>query len=636
MSDAEEFLGAYHESLEQEVMGGAWPDAITAIYRPEACLKLSPSRQVYLVTDKRTGGRAILRVSQLDWDARIDAEYSILSRLSFPGVPKAYGTLVKDGHSYLAREYFPGEPLDQVIAKGTMSPSQIYGLTRQLCAILTYLHAQEPPVIHRDIKPQNIIMRPDGTLGLTDFGIARTFKEGSTSDTHFVGTMPYVPPEQYGYAQSSPQTDIYALGIVLIYLATGSPDRQNLAERIPDKHLRELIEHCIAFDPADRLQSADEVVKAIGSGGRNRGRLIGAVAAGALVLALAGVGIWRLADSPDGESKGPATNPGPTAVLSPSADQSPTDGESATDETASGTPSPGQSARVEGPDQAGNLAGNILNEGIAVEAGNTIYVSDGESIWQLSLDGTVLREIPTEEAECGGSTLRGLNFWDGQLYFTCDDTGIYHYDPAANRTTTLLSENVGDMYIDDGRIYFIRTADWLRLYSIGLDGFGKVRADDKLALFSAVYRGYHFFIDGDDESRVMRTDLATGETKEIYSGEPTYPTPYEGRLYIGELSIHGQGLVSVDLDGGDPQGMTDDFAIQMVPSKDGLFYLTNGYDLFRMPLEGGQPARVTPNAVGFYCVAGGWVFYENADAFDALWMVRLDGSDDHPFEPVST
>ena len=294
MSDVQSFLDSYKENLVQEVSQGAWPTEVLSYYRPESCLKYTDSKKVYLVTDVRTGGRAVLRVSELGTGEGADAEHAILSRLNYPGIPRSYGLLVKDGRSYLAREYFEGEPLDQVVKRGVFPAAQIYHIARQICAILDFLHAQNPPVIHRDIKPQNIILRPDGSIGLTDFGIARTYKEGYDSDTHYYGTMPYAPPEQYGYSQSSPQTDIYALGIVLIYLATGSPDRQNLSKRIPDSHLRSLIETCIAFDPADRFQNVKQLVKRIKARKRYPLRVGAIITSASLALVLLGLGIWLL------------------------------------------------------------------------------------------------------------------------------------------------------------------------------------------------------------------------------------------------------------------------------------------------------------------------------------------------------
>ncbi|MGI6689201.1 MAG: serine/threonine protein kinase [Christensenellales bacterium] len=101
--------------------------------------------------------------------------------------------------------------------------------------MLTYLHGQTPAVIHRDIKPENIIRTSEKDIRLIDFGIARTFREDTDTDTQVIGTKPYMAPEQFGSEQSDNRADIYALGMVMLFLATGKPDRLLLKTAYPYK-----------------------------------------------------------------------------------------------------------------------------------------------------------------------------------------------------------------------------------------------------------------------------------------------------------------------------------------------------------------------------------------------------------------
>ncbi|MDR1187682.1 MAG: hypothetical protein LBK95_09550 [Bifidobacteriaceae bacterium] len=103
MDDARAFLGSYHQAL-GDVAAGDWPDQVAAAYEPISCLKHTPTKQVYLVADRRTGGQAVLRVSEVYDAARPDPEQDILWRLDRPGIPKSYGGMVKDGRIYLARD----------------------------------------------------------------------------------------------------------------------------------------------------------------------------------------------------------------------------------------------------------------------------------------------------------------------------------------------------------------------------------------------------------------------------------------------------------------------------------------------------------------------------------------------------
>ena len=95
----------------------------------------------------------------------------------------------------------------------------------KLTDILSYLHSENPPIIHRDIKPQNIIVGRDSSIHLIDFGIARVHKEERTQDTSVVLTLDYASPEQYGFEQTTPLSDIYSLGVVMLFLATGNHGR---------------------------------------------------------------------------------------------------------------------------------------------------------------------------------------------------------------------------------------------------------------------------------------------------------------------------------------------------------------------------------------------------------------------------
>ncbi len=557
MSDAAAFLNSYRESLRAEVSRGVWPPELTQVYEPESCLKHSGAKEVYLVTDKRTGARVVLRASDLDAGERADVEYAILSRLNFPGVPKTYGTLIKGGRSYLAREFFEGEPLDKVVARGVLHPSQIERIARQICAILGYLHAQNPPVIHRDIKPQNIIMRPDGSIGLTDFGIARTFKEDSDSDTQYMGTLLYAPPEQYGYAQSSPQTDIYALGIVLIYLATGSPDRRDLARRISHAPLRALIEKCIAFDPKSRFQNAGQVVRRLDSFKTRRLRIGGMIAGGCLVLALLGVGIWQAAPlilnafNSAGSESGVASGTDSDISNSDDQTQSPDATGSFLSELANreypstGTPHVGSTNWLYDYNNDGNLHSNINNGGFAVagDYGSEIYVASDDSIYVLDEEGTVLKELYS--GSVGGS----LNIYNGELYFT-GYSGTINAINLDNSTVRVVNESVRaqSLYFDDGRLYLTNMLDNLNLYTMRTDGSSLTLVSSATsAYYTNIVDGIRYYSDDTDGGRIYAQELATGRTELVYDSPAIWLSVCNGRIYFDD-DVPGY-LASIKLDG---------------------------------------------------------------------------------------
>ena len=132
-----------------------------------------------------------------------------------------------NGTDYLLRTYLPGETLTHYRDReGTCPEAVCVSLGRQICRLLETLHTQQPPIIHRDIKPENILLLPDGRVGLIDFGIARQYKSGQDTDTRRMGTRSTAAPEQYGFAQTDHRTDLYALGMTLIWLSTGTYERR--------------------------------------------------------------------------------------------------------------------------------------------------------------------------------------------------------------------------------------------------------------------------------------------------------------------------------------------------------------------------------------------------------------------------
>ena len=129
------------------------------------------------------------------------------------------------------------------------------------CRILAQLHRAEPPIIHRDIKPGNIILTEDGTVKLLDMNAARQLSEGKEADTRLLGTAGYAAPEQYGFAQSDARTDIYAAGVLMNVLRTGCLPQEKLA----GGSLRRIVRKCTHIDPNRRYASAGELLAALGA-----------------------------------------------------------------------------------------------------------------------------------------------------------------------------------------------------------------------------------------------------------------------------------------------------------------------------------------------------------------------------------
>ncbi len=187
---------------------------------------------VYLVTDSFEGGRQVvvkeMSESNLGPAEREKAindfirEARMLSQLDHPALAKVYDTFIDGQKHFLVMEYVRGHNLeDELISAGKpLEWGRVVAWGGALCDVLAYLHAQNPPIIYRDLKPANVMLTPDGAIKLVDFGIARWLHPARARDTAQLGTDGYAPLEQYS-ARSEPRSDLYALGASLYHLLTG-------------------------------------------------------------------------------------------------------------------------------------------------------------------------------------------------------------------------------------------------------------------------------------------------------------------------------------------------------------------------------------------------------------------------------
>lgn len=244
------------------------PPRLSRIYKADACLASGGGRSVWRMRRRSDGEFFILKLSREGTDA-LEEEFRLLERLSplLPGaVPGPVDYFQEEGTDYLLRSYLPGETLEQYRRRtGGCGAVRCAGIGRRLCGLLETLHGLEPPIIHRDIKPENIILLPDGGVGLIDFGIARQYKPEQVQDTRRLGTRSTAAPEQYGYAQTDGRTDLYGLGMTLIWLLTGSYDRESLDRTVPLR-LRRTLKKAVSFAPKDRYQSAAAFSAALSGG----------------------------------------------------------------------------------------------------------------------------------------------------------------------------------------------------------------------------------------------------------------------------------------------------------------------------------------------------------------------------------
>lgn len=200
-------------------------------------------------------------------------ETEMLKKLSHPYLPSIVDVIDRDGSFLIVMDYIEGNTLAQVLAEeGTQPQERVISWAKQLCEVLGYLHSCDTPIIYRDLKPSNIMLKPDGSICLIDFGTAREYKENHAGDTTCLGTKGYAAPEQFGgMGQTDARTDIYCLGATLYHLVTGHNPCEPPYEIRPIREwdpalsqgLEKILLKCVNNNPEDRYQSCVELLYAL-------------------------------------------------------------------------------------------------------------------------------------------------------------------------------------------------------------------------------------------------------------------------------------------------------------------------------------------------------------------------------------
>ncbi len=273
-----------------------YPEELLSSYDQLECLSAGRDRETFLMKSKADGSLAVAKCYDRSVYVLPKGASEAADDLDCPGIPKFLGRYESDSRVCILREYAHGTPLNEYVKDKELSRDEIVGICAQLCDILTYLHGLSEPVIHRDIKPQNVVVSDDGKIWLIDLDIARVFKPDSETDTVFFGTRGYAPPEQYGFSQTDARTDIYSLGVLLRYLLTGSI-RRNTNVRLY-RPLQKVIDKCTAFAPEKRYADAAAVKRALLAADPcsqflRKGLAVLCAAAVCALLVFAGVKVYR-------------------------------------------------------------------------------------------------------------------------------------------------------------------------------------------------------------------------------------------------------------------------------------------------------------------------------------------------------
>lgn len=247
-----------------QIGGGGQGTAYVAVDKNADTAAGAPSEVVlkeYILPVHR--GQSVLQATV----QKLEQEASILRKIDHKHIVKLLDSFVEDHRGYLVMEYVQGKQLKDIVSQqGPQSETTVITLAKQICDVLSYLHSQDPPIIHRDLTPDNLILQENGEMKLVDFNVAHQLESAATATV--VGKHCYIPPEQFR-GRPTPQSDVYAFGCTLHYLLTGlEPEPltvsrpRNFNPNVSDE-LNDIIAKATALDANKRFANVAEMHDAI-------------------------------------------------------------------------------------------------------------------------------------------------------------------------------------------------------------------------------------------------------------------------------------------------------------------------------------------------------------------------------------
>ena len=242
-----------HENTEKNMnneLPKAWKDAYIAnTYIFEE--NLGNSDNTFLVSNKIDKKKYVLK-QLIHFDEKI---YTVLRNEKIKGVPRIY-EIYRTGEDedkmlIVIEEYVNAPTLSEYIIENAISEDFLLQLINAITDILGHFQKLNPPIIHRDIKPDNILIKDDGEIYLVDFNISRNYTGTKNKDTIIMGTAGFAAPEQFGFGESDIRTDIYGLGATIKFVA----DEKNIQSDI----IKCFTEKCMKISPEERFQNANEI-----------------------------------------------------------------------------------------------------------------------------------------------------------------------------------------------------------------------------------------------------------------------------------------------------------------------------------------------------------------------------------------
>lgn len=217
-------------------------------YQLVKVLKNTDKTKIFVLRHKELGKEIVKRT--VDGEGEV---YFVLRKLSHLNIANVYEAFKGETGVTVLEEYIDGQTVAEYLKENLYTPGGVKAIIGSLCDALDFLHSNK--IIHKDIKPENVMIDNSGTVKLIDFDASRIYKPYQSKDTKILGTTGFAAPEQYGLNQTDERTDIYSLGVLMNVMLTGEPPERKLYKG----KLKKVIIKCTQSIPDNRYQSVKEL-----------------------------------------------------------------------------------------------------------------------------------------------------------------------------------------------------------------------------------------------------------------------------------------------------------------------------------------------------------------------------------------
>lgn len=479
--------------------------------------------------------------------------------------------------------------------EGILRHGDILHIIERLCLLLEGRSLGNFGKRRGSIHPDSIMVDVDGDVRITNRDIPRSVMEG------------FLPPEAGWDDPDAPGARVYALGMLMLYMATGQKKKAESDTAVADRLMFTLIERCTAFDPNERFRDTGELLESIRLERRTGKKALTAslAIAGACLAAGLLIFFWKA-----GSSRGGAVG---------EADAFGSGYAEGYEQGFSDAPGIGISG-VSFDARNGNLSGNLAAEGgpiVACSEDSVFFLMD-ESLFQMDPHTGATRVLATDTGA------HGLHYHGGWLYY-CTEGEVVRIDPKTAKREVFCASRGGELYIFDDTFYLYDGAGTGYLYRVDPDTRAVTQLNGAMEYRCLnVVDGRLYYIDPNRENCICRSDLDGGNANLISSGSYESFCVYDGRIYAAT----GDGLIRMDLNGGNPEILSALPAYSPNVSDGGIFYISGrGKTLEWMSLDGRMRYTVVPSSTTSFNIAGQWILYQNEEDGGSLWRVRISGAD---------